>query len=284
MEWLAAVDPTLPSIMAAREFGGQPDLWQFDRANLLARNWLEVGDLAWEPDEAVRAGGAVAWAAERLRAFGIIRAEIEELQMLMQDDRDRHLAEAEAQSDGLSDYIIHFIGASQARHPWTIELISCGLAIGNIVYMYYKAYFKRVRPSFLCPGLTLSFGSPAHAAFPSGHSFLGHFIALLLLEIPGIAQRYGIFNVLDGSAGTTPVQASLSGSNAIASPLLWLAQRLAWNREVVGLHYKTDTWGGRHLAAGIWWALLHAPNNRIVCPTLETVLRRATAEWPTPWP
>src|SRR5262249_38292240 len=81
---------------------------------------------------------------------------------------------------------------SQARYPWTIELIGCGLAIGNLVYLYYKQMFKRVRPSALCPGLIPPFGPPAHPAFPSGHSTLGHLIPLLLLEIPALRERFGI--------------------------------------------------------------------------------------------
>ena len=64
--------------------------------------------------------------------------------MLMQDDRDRYLEESDEQADGLADYMIAFIGASSGRHPWTIELVSCGLAIGNIAYMHYKAFFLRV--------------------------------------------------------------------------------------------------------------------------------------------
>jgi hypothetical protein len=262
--------------MAAREFGGQPDKWRFPRNELLApaRRWLEDDDVAWIADE-VGPGPA----SDR------IQAEIEELQMLMQDDRDRYLAESEMQADGLADYVIHFIGASGGRHPWTLELISAGLAIGNIAYMYYKAYFKRVRPSFLCPGLIPPFGPPAHPSFPSGHSFLGHLIALLLLEIPGIVQRYGIFGAVAGAPGRTPNQGELAGIGEITSPLLWLAQRLAKNRERIGCHYASDSSASRHLAAGIWWALLHEANadDQIVCPTLHTIILRATSEWPTAW-
>ena len=105
-------------------------------------------------------------------------------------------AEIELQADNGPDYIVAFIGANVARFPWTIELIDCGLSIGNIAYSYYKAHFKRVRPSFLCPGLAPPFGPPGHPSFPSGHSFLGHLMALLLLEIPGIWQRFGMFDVL----------------------------------------------------------------------------------------
>lgn len=155
-EWLHATDPSLPSISAAREFGSQPTKWQSDaRPDNAPKTWLEPGDLQWWLDPAVPESEE-----QRTRANGAVRAEIEELQMLMQDDRDRYLAEAEAQADASTDYIIQFIGADRTRHPWTIELISCGLAIGNVAYMYYKARYKRVRPSFLCPGLVPPLGPP----------------------------------------------------------------------------------------------------------------------------
>jgi len=183
-QWLKSVDPSRTYIMAGREFGGQWYRWQFTREELLASGWLEPRDLAWQPDPAL--AGTADWDVTIGRAWSAIRAEIEELQMLMQDDRDRYLAEADTQADGGPDYIVAFIGASVARFPWTIELINCGLAIGNIAYSHYKQYFKRVRPSVLCPGLVPPFGPPAHPAFPSGHSFLGHLMALLLLEIPAL--------------------------------------------------------------------------------------------------
>ena len=48
--WLKSVDPSRTYIMAGREFGAQDEYWQFDRVNLLANNWLEPLDLAWQPD------------------------------------------------------------------------------------------------------------------------------------------------------------------------------------------------------------------------------------------
>jgi hypothetical protein len=282
-EWLKVVDPSRPSIMAAREFGAQQPghpkpLWQLDRAGLLNIGWLEAQDLEWQPADYTSQ-------TEKNAAWTSIQAELEELKMLMQDDRERYLAEIDAQADGLADYVIAFIGASEDRYPWTLELISCGLAIGNLAYMFYKSQFKRVRPSSLCAGLLPAFGPPRHPSFPSGHSFLGHFIALLLLEIAALQQRFGIFQAVDGTPGNAPGWDSLKRRGEINSPLLWLAQRLAKNRERLGVHYPSDSSGSRHLAAGIWWAVLPrqptrgAPNVRIVCPTLEMVLARAKAEW-----
>ncbi|MCP3442563.1 hypothetical protein [Bradyrhizobium sp. CCGUVB14] len=481
-QWLQAVDPSRPSIMVAREFGGQKDQWQFDRAHLLAMSWLEDLDLAWQPDPLLNpqnpnanAGASTAgWNAAKDAAFNSILGEIEELQMLMQDDRDRYMAEIIEQADGSGGYITAFIDTNESRRPWTMELINCGYAIGNVAYFYYKQQFRRVRPSTLCPGLAPPFGPPAHPSFTSGHSFIGHFIALLLLEIPALRQRYGMFaapyNQMPGKLGTavdpnpavtisfantavatlsaltahglsagdpvrfqqvspalrvtisqanpgvvtvsvlnahglsagdrvqfqpipgapalpthigpppdtyyvlpanltansfevattaggnpidttpvgggtpppvpavllrnpppapivvdttyfvlapgltansfgigdavgnpintTPVGGGappavpalllanpLMGRGELTSPLLWLAGRIAKNRERLGVHYASDSTGSRHLAAGIWRALLHdSTPSRIYCPTLRSVLAHATAEWPTKWP
>ena len=183
-QWLQTVDPSRTYIMAGREFGAQPKLWQLERNELLAKGWLEPEDLAWEPDPTIKETGTpVDWTNAKTSAWNAIRSEIEELQMLMQDDRDRYLAEIDGQADGFPDYAVAFIGASAARYPWTLELIDCGLAIGNLAYSHYKQKFKRVRPSVLCPGLVPPFGPPAHPACPERHSFLGHFIALLLPRI-----------------------------------------------------------------------------------------------------
>jgi hypothetical protein len=291
----------------------------------------------------------------------------------MQDDREVYLDEIIAQADNLYEYFISFIGASEARYPWTIEFIGCGLSIGNLAYLHYKDMFKRVRPSVLCPGLIPPFGPPAHPAFPSGHSMLGHLIALMLLEIPTLCERYGIADPDDGQPGlrvdpypTLPVvtitsarpavvtwpnnrlhkgdpivfqtdgelpgpikpgriyyvfnflpagatggdnftisairgpnataidtsgkaqngkfwipQNPLYGSAAIRAPMLWLGQRIAKNRERLGVHYASDSNASRHFAGAIWRALFY--DKVIECPTLHSVLQHASAEWRKPW-
>jgi hypothetical protein len=295
-QWLLSVDPSRPSIMVAREFGGQPARWQFSRKQLLDIGWLEEEDVRWQPVRTTQ--NNTAWKAAKTAAWGRVRAEIEELQQLMQDDRERYLPEIDVQADGLADYFISFLGASEARYPWTIEYISCAMALGNIAYMFYKQQFKRARPSVLCPGLIPAFGPPEHPSFPSGHSFLGHLIALMLLEIPAIRQRYGLFTVFDGSPGgainpnppaiggsTIPTN-PLYGRDEIKSPMLWLSQRLAKNRERLGVHYFSDSTGSRHLAGAIWRALFHETDaaKQIDCPTLPGILAKAIAEWPTKLP
>jgi|JI10StandDraft_1071094.scaffolds.fasta_scaffold207328_1 hypothetical protein len=274
-EWLQDVDLAAPSVLAAREFASHHDEWKAARR---AVAWIHRDDRRWQSE----------WLA--------INSELEELVDLMQRERAAYLDEAWLQSDNIPLYFIHFLGMDTPSKPWTVELIRCGLSIGNLVYMHYKDHFRRVRPSTLCPGLVPPWGPPRHPAFPSGHAFLGHFIALLLLSIPGVARRYGMFFnaapkdikatefAFEGRKPSLSDMASFLYSEDMRSPLLWLAWRLARNRERIGVHYRSDSSASRSLAANIWAALLEPvdplmDSPRIEVPTLHKVLQRASAEW-----
>ncbi len=214
---------------------------------------------------------------------------METLKHYMEDDRQSYLVESDIQADGLTDYLIHFLGINSFDHPNTLQLIDVGLALGNVIYMSYKAFFKRVRPSILRPGLTVPFGPPAHPAFPRGRSFLAHLISLFLCEIPGIADRYGILpegaSPGDGGLLNKPQSGDLDGRKVIKSPLFTIAQRIAVNRERIGVHYPSDSYASRHLAAAIWERLMKPKDDpdRIDCPTPDTIIAHAKSEWPTPW-
>jgi len=172
--------------------------------------------------------------------------------------------------------------------------------------MYYKALFRRVRPSTLCPGLVPPFGPPRHPSFPSGHSFLGHFIALLLLEIPEVEAIYA--ELASGATARAKPQLSdvMSKTYAFNGPLLWLGDRLGKNRERAGVHYRSDSSASRWIAGAIWKLMTRVataleiqndaelpdasppglgPGNRvkpgdlIECPTFRLVLNQAAAEW-----
>ena len=157
--------------------------------------------------------------------------------------------------------------------------------------MYYKQQFRRVRPSTLCPGLVPPFGPPRHPAFPSGHSFLGHFIALLLLDIPGVAAIYGEDpgpllpptdpnrpRGLRARVGRQVTLNEVRSTLPFGGPLLWLANRLGLNRERIGVHYPSDTQASRWLAGSIW-AAVTGLSGFIDCPSLRAVRRHAAAEW-----
>jgi hypothetical protein len=279
IEWLQDLDISAPSILAAREFAKEHGKWQMiDGAALVTAGWLRPEHLEWLPADGTAASAKLAW--------NFINGELDELVDLMEDDRARYMAESIEQADGIPAYFMHLLGMDAVGKPHTLQLIKCGLAIGNLVYMHYKSRFRRVRPSTLCPGLVPPFGPPRHPAFPSGHSFLGHFIALLLLEIQGVAERYGIGLLPDGTAvGAKPTWVSYKAATAnpadLDGPLFWLAARLAKNRERVGVHYRSDSLASRRLAGGIWSSIFDQPGavTHIEVPTLLRVLARARAEW-----
>ena len=281
-EWLQDLNLAAPAVMAAREFAAEHQKWTYADSTLKAQltklqvaQWLQLSDLAWSvdsPDPATTP--ATAWA--------VIKNELEELEALMQDSRQAYLAEGWAQADAIPAYFMQLLQLDPNAKPWTAALMRCGLSIGNVAYMYFKARCNRVRPSFLCPGLMPSFGPPQHPAFPSGHAFIGHFVALLLLEVPGVADRYGVDIDVSEGPGRKPVWAEYQAGLKLNGPLLWLAARLARNRERMGLHYLSDSSAGRRLAGGIWNGLFNATPTQpipMAVPTLQRVLARASAEW-----
>ncbi len=307
-EWLQDLDLRSPSVMAAREFAVsrcrtlEPKEHPARKTGWLAQ--AETGDMPWlqrliENDPALTGWrmGAVhsGQPVDAGAAWQFINAELVELIDLMRDDRQRYLPELSMQSSHIVPYIVHLLRIDPATRPWTMELMNCGSAIGNLVKMQYKSVYRRVRPSTLCPGLLPPWGPPQHPAFPSGHALVSHLMVLLLLQVEGIAQRFGIFpeqRPVDGASAVQPgigrpvnLDADILANGAPAygidqrSPLLWLAWRIAKGRERLGVHYPSDSAASRKLAAGVCQWCMHA-DAATPLPTLHRVLALAAAEWP----
>jgi membrane-associated phospholipid phosphatase len=124
--------------------------------------------------------------------------------------------------------------------------VNLAVRIGQIVAAFFKDYYQRPRPSYVCPGLLPPFGPPSHASFPSGHSLQSWLLTGLLSKV---APAYGF-------------------------GLSWLAERVALNRERVGLHYPSDTRAGQ-IIADECIKLIDAH-----CPKIADLITKATAEWP----
>lgn len=293
-EWLQDLNLAAPGVMAARQFAAHHAQWLArDAKNKIKQSALHIEfekrtaqDRLWQ--------GPEGWTA--------INNELEELADLMRDDRMRYLEEAAVQSGHATPYFVHLMGFDPADKPWTMELMNCASAVGNLVKMQYKAHYKRLRPSALCPGLVPPWGPPRHPAFPSGHATVAHLTALFLLSVPGIAQRFGVVATdKPGQAGTVPCiddhfANSLSYGHDQHSTLLWLAWRISKGRERLGLHYPSDSAAGRILAALVWQACGGAslspsskhkpatapwlPNGGFRLSALDSVLAHACAEWP----
>ena len=88
------------------------------------------------------------------------------------------------------------------------------------VHMHYKAKFDRARPRQYSNKVVPSISPPGHPAYPSGHSTDSYTLALLLAEIWPEKK----------------------------TQLLSIAFQIAMNREIAGVHYRSDTAAGYLLA------------------------------------
>jgi hypothetical protein len=282
-EWLQDVNLAAPSVMAAREFAKAHTKWLAgEQASKLQLRFEKNGNLLkWRAQDSDTAD-------VRKNAWAEVGRELDELADLMRDDRMRYVDELAVQSSQAAPYFVHLMNFNPATKPWTMELMNCAAAIGNLVKMQYKSHYRRVRPSVLCPALTPPWGPAQHPAFPSGHSTVAHLTAVLLLSVEGIAERFGIFDKTHDTTETVGRSLVIDDfekpyGQDQQSPLLWLAWRIAKGRERLGVHYPSDSAAGRYLAAHVWDMCLNVPRGAeaaIDLPALQTVLTRARAEWP----
>jgi hypothetical protein len=150
---------------------------------------------------------------------------------------------------------------NRASHPWTYKLAQVAIEVGAFVVFNYKMVHNRPRPSQLCPWLMPPITVPPHASYPSGHSTQGHLLSGLLAEVMP-KQVSCRLQPAPGSANKTR-----------ASLLDRMAERIARNREVLGLHYRSDTAAGKILADSLKPLLLE-------CPMVIDMITQARTEWP----
>ncbi len=176
--------------------------------------------------------------------------ELDELRDLI-EFRPGVMSEALSQRSNLAGHFCAMMGISARSHPATFLLASVAEMVGLFVVMYYKARYGRARPSRLSPLLRPPIAVPTHAAYPSGHATQSFLIAHMLADaLPSpIKQRMS-----DAQALRPPAAAT---SLPCGGPLFRLAERIARNREVMGLHYPSDTTAGLTLAGLVKTMLLN---------------------------
>jgi membrane-associated phospholipid phosphatase len=142
------------------------------------------------------------------------------------NERADALSEILSQSNEFTSYFLNMMTARPGAYPATTKVLGIANLVGTFVAMYFKGRYARPRPSQLCPALLPPIVVPGHASFPSGHSTQAHLMALCMSDV---------FNGL-------PQQATMLDD-------LWtLADCIARNREIAGLHYPSDTTAGVAIA------------------------------------
>jgi membrane-associated phospholipid phosphatase len=182
----------------------------------------------------------------------VLAAEVAELRQLVAF-RSGAMAEAMAQRGGLIGYFRGVLSFSPETHPNTYYLCAAALRIGQFQCMHYKQVFRRPRPGRVIPGLMPPIDAPGHPAYPSGHATESHLIAMCLEAVVPAAISGGLPNIQQG-------------------PLRRIAERMSKVREVLGLHYPSDT------AAGVTLAQRTFPIMQ-ACPTVVQLTAQAQLEW-----
>jgi len=173
-----------------------------------------------------------------IAAFGGLQAELRELRLLAQF-RAGAMQEALAQRNGIIGYFRALLQFNLQTHPYTYYLTASALRVGQYLCMYYKGRFNRPRPIRLDPSILSPIDPPGHPSYPSGHAIQAFLIALCLEQVVPVALGTGL------TAGH--------------SPFRLLAERIAKLREVLGVHYPTDTIAGRRVADGAFPLMMLCP-------------------------
>jgi membrane-associated phospholipid phosphatase len=189
-----------------------------------------------------------------------LQAELDELQELM-DYRQGVMSEALAQLGNLVVYWSGLLMFNKASHRATYRLAQIALRVAQFQAIHYKfnpgpPYGQpRPRASQLSPSLMPPIDVPGHASYPSGHATESYLLAGMLAQVMP-------------PAASAPTLATDPDS----TPLRRLAERVARNREVLGLHYPSDSKAGKFLGDQSLGLLLQ-------CPSVQYLIPIARNEW-----
>jgi len=195
-----------------------------------ASNWRTIDPTTvvkwwpkWVPAPPAPGGPLIDWAT--LNPANV-QTEINDLVTAAANERADALGEILSQANEFISYFLNLLTANPGAYPQTTKVLTIASQVGTFVAMYFKSRYKRPRASQLCPALLPPIEVPGHASFPSGHSTQAHLMALCMGDVlNGLPQEP------DG-----------------ADDLWTLADRIARNREIAGLHYASDTAAGKAIA------------------------------------
>jgi len=218
-------------------------------------NWATEYRPAW-------AQAAGAW--NNPQASPEVRDELIELATLI-EYRPGMIGEGLDQRAVIEDYFRGILTYNRQTHPNTSRLMGLAQEASTIAVMRFKLRYMRPRPSQLSPTLLPPVDPPEHGSFPSGHAtqsftmatMLNHIVAALGVEANRFAELEPAHPVRD------PL---------VRNPFFDMAERIARNREVMGLHYPSDSAAGRALGQAVFECLCNLPG-------IAQVIAEAQGEW-----
>jgi PAP2 superfamily len=188
-----------------------------------------------------------------------VTAELDDLVLAAQNERADALGEILAQDGEFFSAFMGLLTMTPGSHPKTYRVMHIASQIASFGALYFKGYYDRPRPTHLCPALLPPIQVPGHSSFPSGHSTQAHLMSLCM--------RY----LLTQAAVPQP------DFDALTKDLAVLADRIARNRELAGLHFANDSKGGVELANALFATLTDASSG---VAKFNEAIGEAKSEWP----
>lgn len=229
-------------------------------------SWVVMSDLAARADWLEMLGGLQLLGDPKnppwVKDPALLKSDLDALRAMAIEERTDALAEFVSEADEFIPKFLHLVSATATTHPATARMLIVADAVTALITMHYKAHFNRPRPTQIMPGLMSPIQHGGHASYPSGHSTQAHVFAALLTE------------VIPTSLGD-PIQ---GGGTTIAKSLDVLAGRIARNREIAGLHYRSDSDAGVILAGAITTNILL---DKAYLPKFTGLVDAARTEWST---
>jgi membrane-associated phospholipid phosphatase len=229
----------------------------FPKRNWAARwnAWLvldEFVDKTWKP-------AAKTTLDARLTAATANQAtEIQNLVLADRDERAQALGEILAQEVEFISAFMGLLTITPGSHPYTYRILHIASLIGSFAALHFKGVYNRARPSQVCPALLPPIPVPGHSSFPSGHSTQAH-----------LMQRCVTHVLTEAGIPQTDL-------DTLTADLWVLAERVARNREIAGLHYESDSIGGTELSAILFGVLT---NTSAPLATFDLAVSDAANEW-----
>ena len=146
------------------------------------------------------------------------------------------------------------LNLQRGRHRHTYELMSAVFSFSSTMVMQFKNHFAVRRPADRSPLVQPVLPTPGHGSYPAGHATQCHFVATVLKGLAGKAFGAELTNQLDR-----------------------LAERIAYNRVVAGLHYEPDNDAGQKLGKDLGFYFMDKAH--VTGSALEWLWKRAEGEW-----
>jgi hypothetical protein len=136
--------------------------------------------------------------------------------------RAERIGEIVEQARDFTQYFANVLMINPKSYPNCWTLMAAAQAIGHMIGMHFKDKYNFPRPIQVYPALMTAIPVPPHPSYPNVHALQSRLIALCFAKV----------------------------SDGLSYPLHLLADRIAENRAVAGLHYVSDKIGSDAIATG----------------------------------